>query len=140
MAYIDLTYYKQDFNGSEIPDSDFPRIAERASDIIDSVVQTPITAEVLAEHEKAIKKATAYQADYLYCQGGEDAINGISPIANGESESLDGYSISANQQSMMNRPTVGGIPVSPMALAWLRKTPLMQRCVFADRISQRYGH
>lgn len=126
MAYIDKEYYKEIFKGKEIPDDVFGRIAEIASDVIDDVVNKPIDSTVKESAE--VKKATAYQAELLYEQGGVNVVTGLVSAFSGGSESLGGYSVSGGNG---NYPTKNGIPVSPLAIAQLRKAGLMSRWLFS---------
>ena len=37
MAYADYEFYKTSYFGSVVPETDFPRLAERASDFVDTM-------------------------------------------------------------------------------------------------------
>lgn len=131
MAYIDEGYYKGTFRGTEIPEKEFPRLAEIASDVIDSIVTVEIDKNT-AETD-TVKKATAYEVEMLYQQGGVDAVIGF---ANGTaigSESLGGYSVSnvGNNGSQVIMRTKDGIPVSALAISLLKKAGLMCRWAYA---------
>ena len=69
MAYIDQDYYTASYFGEEIPDSDFNKLAEKASLIIDVVThgRAKIVTEQDSDPEKisAIKTATAIQTEYI---------------------------------------------------------------------------
>lgn len=131
MAYIDEGYYKGTFKGTDIPEKEFPRLAEIASDVIDSIVTVDID-ESTAKTD-TVKKATAYEVEMLYQQGGVDAVIGF---ANGTaigSESLGGYSVSnvGNNGSQVIMRTKDGIPVSALAISLLKKAGLMCRWAYA---------
>lgn len=69
MAYADYTFYTTEYFGNAVPETDFPRCAERASDWIDTITFDHIQTEELAEEEKAmkrIKKAVCAMAEILY--------------------------------------------------------------------------
>lgn len=133
MAYIDQHYYKCEFNGAAIPQEDFTRLVDIASDVIDSIVTTPIVLEDLSEDtRKLLSKATAYEAELLYQQGGIDSITGFS-AENIGSESLGSYSVSngssgSGRQGMVSS---GGIPISTMTFALLKRAGLYSRWAYA---------
>lgn len=131
MSYINEGYYKGTFKGTEIPEREFPRLAEIASDVIDSIVTIKIDEDTA--QTDIVKKATAYEVEMLYQQGGVDAVIGF---ANGlaiGSESLGGYSVSVagNNGSQVIMRTKDGIPVSALAISLLKKAGLMCRWAYA---------
>lgn len=132
MAFIDAAYYTDEFKGTPIPESKFARLAELASDVIDGL----ITVEMTLEEKRAsanVKKATAYQVEFMNEHGGIDTILGYSDL-DVTSESLGDYSVSTGGGSASRIvKTSDGIPVSPMALMHLRKDGLMCRWMYADR-------
>lgn len=131
MAYIDEGYYKGIFKGTEIPEGEFPRLAEIASDVIDSIVTIEIDEDTAKTDN--VKKATAYEVEMIYQQGGVDAVIGFaSGLAIG-SESLGGYSISTteNNGSQVIMRTKDGIPVSSLTISLLKKAGLMCRWAYA---------
>ena len=132
MAYIDKTFYDTVLMGTEIPASEFDRLAEIASDVIYDVCVLKPEAEDLID--ETFKKAVAYQVEMLYLQGGVDAIVGASEAAQASgSESLGDYSTSggtARQEAVL---VSNGIPVSSMAVALLRRLGLTSRWVYARR-------
>ena len=134
MAYINETFYNTKFCGRPIPAADFPRLADIASDVIDSICYIKPEGEILTD--KRFKRAVAYQLELLYEQGGVDAITGSSELSqSGGSESLGDYSVSsggsgsAADGSAMK--VVNGIPISPLAYALLEQLGLMQRWAYA---------
>lgn len=133
MAYIDYHYYDSEFHGSPIPPNEFDRLVDIASDVIRDVAVQQITPE--HEANPCFKKAIAYQVEYLFTQGGIDAITGFASSAT--SESLGGYSISVSSDASKSMKSKGGIPVSTLAIAKLREIGLMNRCVYQRR--RRYG-
>ncbi len=135
MAYIDSTYYSQTFGGSVIPASDFPRMAEIASDIVDCLCAYKIPDAMLT-NEKFLR-AVCYQTELVYAQGGVDAISGMSEASqSGGSESLGDYSVSGgsgysstNTDSQISM--IYGIPVSPLTLMILTRLGLRSAWVYA---------
>lgn len=68
MAYADYQFYTTTYYGDTVPESDFPKYAERASDRIDSVTFDRLVNE-FPEEERAVtkvKKAVCAVADALY--------------------------------------------------------------------------
>lgn len=131
MAYIDKAYYTDEFKGTIIPNNEFPRLAEIASDVIASVATIEIDENAAKTAE--VKKATAYEVEMLYHQGGIDAVLGFAESTAVSSESLGGYSVSnaANNGSQVIIRTKDGIPVSSLAIALLKKAGLMCRWAYA---------
>ena len=129
---IDKTYYAS-FGGDAIPDTEFKRLVDVASDIIYDVCR--VKPSDTDQANDCSKKAVAYQVEYLREQGGIEAIVGRSELSMaGASESLGDYSISYGSGSAGSNPaTLQGIPVSPLALAQLRRMGLMSRWAFARR-------
>lgn len=78
MAYIDKVYYESTYQGVPIPADVFPRLSERASDIIDDLTGYKITdlSTMGAFIEKQVKKSAAAQTEYLFTSGGEEANHG----------------------------------------------------------------
>lgn len=134
MAYIDYAYYSNTFKGILVSADDLPRLADRASDIIDALVSKPVPL-VNGEADDNVKKATAYQVEVLAAQGGEDAVTGYASGLVG-SESLGNHSISVNSGSnatgIVSIPSMGGIPVSQLALQKLSAAGLRSRWAYAE--------
>lgn len=130
MAFIDPDFYASEFKGTPIPESRFDRLAEIASDTIDGLITVSMTDDE-KKASMAVKKATAYQLEFLSEHGGVDAILGFSDIGV-TSESLGDYSVSSGSKTKIAH-TTDGIPVSPMALSLLRKEGLMCRWMYADK-------
>nr|UVN05083.1 MAG: protein of unknown function DUF3199 [Bacteriophage sp.]UVX81441.1 MAG: Protein of unknown function (DUF3199) [Bacteriophage sp.]UWF92504.1 MAG: Protein of unknown function (DUF3199) [Bacteriophage sp.]UWG14259.1 MAG: Protein of unknown function (DUF3199) [Bacteriophage sp.]UWG94379.1 MAG: Protein of unknown function (DUF3199) [Bacteriophage sp.] len=68
MAYADYEFYTTSYFGSVVPEADFPRLAERASDFVDTMtfdrlVDGPPTNE---RSQKRIKKAVCSLAELMY--------------------------------------------------------------------------
>ena len=128
MKYISYDYYISGFGGSAIPDDEFDYVASAASTVVDLLVSSPIS--VITEK---IRLAVAYEAETLYAQGGVDAISGLAAVTSGIDEKLGDYSIGTPYVSNQKRCfSIGGVPVSGMTVAILKKEGLMSRCVFAE--------
>ena len=68
MAYADYQFYTTTYYGDTVPESDFPKYAERASDRIDSITFDRLV-NGFPEEERAVtkvKKAVCAVADVLY--------------------------------------------------------------------------
>ena len=132
MAYIDKTFYDDAFHGVAIPDDEFDRLADIASDVVYGIcIIKPEADDLVGE---TFKKAVAYQTELLYKQGGVDAIVGFSEASSsGGSESLGDYSISEGSARQEAVRTYNGIPVSTMTLLLLRQAGLMRRWAYAWR-------
>ena len=68
MAYADYDFYKTSYYGSVVLDSDFPRLAERASDFIDLVTSDKLVDGLPRNerYQKRIKKAVCSLAELMY--------------------------------------------------------------------------
>lgn len=132
MSYITKDFYDNTFLGATIPEIEFERLADIASDIIYDVCIIKPTEKEIADD--TFKRAICYQTEMLYNQGGVDAIVGFSEshLALG-SESLGDYSAGGSGGgSTVIFDTIGGIPVSKMALGQLRRLGLMSRWAYAE--------
>ena len=126
MAYIDQSDFSS-YTITEIPETEFNVLAERASDVIDLLTFNRITAaggldEMTDTEQAAIKKAVCAQVEYLYNEGGLLAATGS---ATDTGVSLGKFSISAPAAPLA--PTLGGIPVSPLARGYLMHQGLTYR-------------
>ena len=68
MAYADYEFYTTSYFGSVVPEADFPRLAERASDFIDTMTFDRLV-DGLPKNErsqKRIKKAVCSLAELMY--------------------------------------------------------------------------
>ena len=68
MAYADYEFYTTSYFGSVVPEADFPRLAERASDFVDTMTFDRLVGG-LPENErsqKRIKKAVCSLAELMY--------------------------------------------------------------------------
>ena len=68
MAYTDFEFYATTYHGNVVPEADFPRIADRASDFLD-VITFDRLADGLPSDERAatkVQKAVCAVSDKLY--------------------------------------------------------------------------
>lgn len=68
MAYADYEFYTKSFFGNVVPESDFMRLAERASDFIDTLTFDRLTGGLPTpeKYQKRIKKAVCAVAEIYY--------------------------------------------------------------------------
>jgi hypothetical protein len=123
MAYIDYPYY---VNLSNIPISDdFPQVAERASDLIDAYTHNATERFSLETEDPAlfakVKKAVAYQIEYIEQVGGLNVWAMSSDDLASKSENFTGYSYNETyrQGSSGTKTLVGNLEVAPLAVSLL---------------------
>lgn len=68
MAYADYEFYTTSYFGSVVPETDFPRLAERASDFVDTMTFDRLVDGLPANEraQKRIKKAVCSLAELMY--------------------------------------------------------------------------
>lgn len=68
MAYVDYEFYQKSFLGNVVPESDFMRMSERASDFIDSLTFDRLADGLPSDdrQQKRIKKAVCSLAELMY--------------------------------------------------------------------------
>lgn len=68
MAYADYDFYTTSYFGNTVPETDFPRLAERASDFIDTMTFNRLVDGLPSNErsQKRIKKAVCSLADLMY--------------------------------------------------------------------------
>lgn len=68
MAYADYEFYKTSYFGSVVPGTDFPRLAERASDFVDTITFDRLVDGLPTNErsQKRIKKAVCSLAELMY--------------------------------------------------------------------------
>lgn len=115
MAYIDKNYYLIDYHGRAIPEIDFVKLANAASLIVDTLTYGRAAKVTDAKILSAVKTATATEVEYLYYQGGLDALNGRGDNLK-TAEDIGNYNYTKSSDGTFS---VGGIPVSPLCLALL---------------------
>lgn len=68
MAYADYEFYTTSYFGSVVPETDFPRLAERASDFVDTMTFDRLVDGLPTNErsQKHIKKAVCSLAELMY--------------------------------------------------------------------------
>ena len=68
MAYADYEFYTTSYFGSVVPETDFPRLAERASDFVNTMTFDRLVDGLPSNErsQKRIKKAVCSLADLMY--------------------------------------------------------------------------
>ena len=68
MAYTDYEFYTTSYFGSVVPEADFPRLAERASDFVDLMTSDRLAngLQTNERSQKRIKKAVCSLAEKMY--------------------------------------------------------------------------
>ncbi len=68
MAYVDYEFYITSYFGSVVPETDFPRLAERASEFVDTMTFDRLVdgLPVNERSQKRIKKAVCSLAELMY--------------------------------------------------------------------------
>lgn len=68
MAYADYEFYTTSYFGSAVPETDFPRLSERASDFIDTMTFSRLVNGLPTNErsQKRIKKAVCSLAELMY--------------------------------------------------------------------------
>lgn len=68
MAYTDFEFYATTYHGNVVPEADFPRIADRASDFLDVITFDRLVDGLPSDERAAIKvqKAVCAVSDKLY--------------------------------------------------------------------------
>lgn len=68
MAYTDYAFYKNEYHGDVVPETDFPRYADRASDRIDTITFDHLADGLPSDSRanKKVQKAVCSVAETLY--------------------------------------------------------------------------
>ena len=68
MAYVDYDFYTESYYGNVVPEADFPRLAERASDFVDLMTSDRLANGLPTDErsQKRIKKAVCSLAEKMY--------------------------------------------------------------------------
>ena len=115
---VDYGYYSEVFGSRVIGEGDFPSTARAVYDIFAMIC----TSDIGDDDE--CRRAVCYECDYLYANGGYNAINGIKST---KSESAGDYSISYGEKSGVC--TVFGIPLSPISYNILLRGGYISRVI-----------
>ena len=121
---IPYCYYRMNIRGSEMDPKDFDSLSVAAEDLLAAAI-----GKELPECEET-KRAVCYQTEMLYLQDGRRAVAARS-ATNGISQTLGDYAVGTRgtYKTFERIPTVGGVPVSALALYWLRRAGLTCRAV-----------
>ncbi len=115
MAYADFTYYEDTFLGTTIAEADFPRLALRASAVIDQI--TFGRAATDTENTNAIKNAMCAVAEEIQTQESAGSVDGIM------SESQGRYSVAYSANSSKTKSSQSKLEAA--ASVWLANTFLL---------------
>src|SRR5690349_13669745 len=120
-AYADFTYYSNTFLGTAIAETDFPRLALRASGVLDQLtfgrVAPIVTAATDTETIDKIKMATCEVAEELQREDSAGGADGL------QSESQGQYSVSYGSNS--SRSKTNKTKQNEAANLWLANTGLL---------------
>ena len=109
MAYADYEFYTTSYFGSVVPETDFPRLAERASDFVDLMTSDRLVDGLPTNErsQKRIKKAVCSLAELMYQielaekNATNAAVNGTSTaIGSGGSTTSIVTSVSSGSESI----------------------------------------
>ncbi len=117
MAYADYDFYTDTYYGNVVPESDFPRLAERASEEIDRLTNDRLT-EWMPEKEKdvlKIKKACCALAERLYYNDLLTAA-GMASVGqtDGHGKIIASKSVSSMNESINESYATGGVSASSL--------------------------
>lgn len=115
MAYADFTYYSATYLGTTIAEADFPRLALRASAVIDQI--TFGRAATDTENTNAIKNAMCAVAEEIQTQESAGSVDGIT------SESQGRYSVAYSANSSKTKSNQSKLEAA--ANVWLANTFLL---------------
>jgi hypothetical protein len=121
VSYADSDYYENTYKGNKIPEADLDSYLQKASDDIDILTYNRIESYyggftgLSVFQQNVVKKATCYQADYLYEAGDAIELNSV-----GSFSILD---ISVNRGGKDNKVS----KFSRSAIALLNTTNLTNR-------------
>lgn len=122
-AYADYSYYTSTFQGTAIASSDFARLANRATQVVDLITFNRATAETDTAVIDKIKMAMCEVAEAMQTveAGGADGIT---------SESIGSYSVSYAAGSSRSLPAMD--KYINAARLWLGNTELLYRGFATD--------
>ena len=126
MAIVDYAYYSTVYMGREASECDFPALETRAEDVIGIMTRWRVTADTIAAFSPfvrtLVKKAICAQVDFFAVNGTESATG---ESGNGRGWSVGKVSVSGKSGSELTRNGALSGAISPMALAYLEQTGLM---------------
>ena len=123
-AVVDYSYYSTVYMGTEADEASFPALCARASDIVGAMTRWQVNAENIGELAELVrtlyKKAICAQVDYFAVNGTESAVG-----ETGRGWTVGKVSVSGKSGSDVVRKGALSGSISPMALAYLEQTGLM---------------
>lgn len=127
-TYIDLPYYRDEYQGKYADDPDWARVARRASDMISGLTGGKIGAlgDLPAQDQELVKLATASQTEWLLENGDVYgyASSGGSSVKIGKFSHTGGSSSSSGSR---------GGKFSPLCVQYLFEAGLLYRGLQATR-------
>ena len=123
-AIVDYSYYSTVYMGTEADQTSFPALCARASDIVGAMTRWQVNAGNIGELPELVrtlyKKAICAQVDYFAVNGTESAVG-----ETGRGWTVGKVSVSGKSGSDVVRKGALSGSISPMALAYLEQTGLM---------------
>lgn len=125
----DYRCYREEFGGKPVDEAEYEALCRASVDLLSAVCTEPLPMD-----DGDVMRAICYQIEMLVCQGGRDALGGRG-VSSGITETLGDYSVGYRVgNGEMNRVmTIGGAPVSEIAIAILRRKGLTCRCLCGRR-------
>lgn len=79
MPYVDYEYYKNNYLGGLVDETDFPKLSLRASEMIENICSYKIGSLELKSPfiQDKIRKATCAQIDFIEINGGIDFLDEV---------------------------------------------------------------
>lgn len=123
-AIVDYSYYSTVYMGTEADQASFPALCARAEDVVGAMTRWQVNAENIGELPELVrtlyKKAICAQVDYFAVNGTESAVG-----ETGRGWTVGKVSVSGKSGSDVVRKGALSGSISPMALAYLEQTGLM---------------
>lgn len=121
-AFVDYTFYTDTYMGTEVDSTSFPALCARAEDVIGAMTRWAVTPESFQSLHSSIqtlfKKAICAQVDYF-------AINGTEIMADSGNGGFTVGKVTVHAKtSSVRTGSLSGV-ISPMAMAYLEQTGLM---------------
>lgn len=124
-AIVDYTYYYNVYKGTEADEVSFPALCARTEDIVGAMTRWRVNADNIDTFPTLIqtlyKKAICAQVDFFAVNGTESA----TASDNGRGWTVGKVSVSGKSSSDITRKGALSGSISPMALAYLEQTGLM---------------
>ena len=121
-AFVDFAFYTNTYKGTEADETSFPALCARAEDVIGGMTHWAVTPESFQSLHPNIqtlfKKAICAQVDYF-------AINGTEIMADSGNGGFTVGKVTIHAKASSVRAGSLSGAVSPMAMAYLEQTGLM---------------